>query len=158
MSKRSFFSPTFRSRRFGHRQLTAGAIVKIGLVTWLAPALVGLVLMLPFLLTGATPESVIAEGVLSLAGLLAISPMVGIFAVPFALLFGAWFMRFGLAGWVMPLLVTMFGPLVVGLLYQALDPTAAAVGAMLLLSPIIILHAVALWVATRLFCPAALIE
>lgn len=158
MSKHPFLSPAFRSRRFGHRYLTAGAIVKIGIVTWLAPAMIGLVLLLPFLLTFDTPENGIAQAALSLAGLLAISPMVGLFAVPIALLLGAWFMRFGLAGWTVPLLVTMFGPVLLGLLYQALDPTAAAVGAMLLLSPIIILHAVALWIATRLFCPAALIE
>ncbi len=158
MSKHPFFSPAFRSRRFGHRHLTAGAIVKIGIVTWLGPAIIGLVLILPFLMTGAEPEAAIAQVILSMGGLLVLAPMVGFFAVPIALLAGAWFMRFGLAGWTVPLLVTLFGPVILGLLYQALDPTAAAIGAMLLLSPIIILHAVALWIATRLFCPAALLE
>ncbi len=158
MSNPGFFNPTFRSRRFGHRHLTAGAIVKIGLATLLGPAAIMLAIGLPFLLLGAQLEIPAFQAVGSFAGLAFMALFAGIYAVPLALLLGAWAMRLGVAGWGAALLAAFFLPLGIGLIYQLLDPTAAAIGAMLILSPIVALHAIVLWCATRWIAPDALLE
>lgn len=159
MDKRAaFFSPAFRSRRFGYRQLRALHILKIGLITLVAPAAVMAVIGLPFLVLGSytNNETLLALG--SFTGLAVMSPFIGIYAVPVALLLGAWAMRFGIAGWGVAVLVTGLFPTAIGILFQLLDPTAAAVGAMLILTPVVVLHGVVLWCATRWICPDALLS
>ncbi len=158
MSKARFFTPAFRSRRFGHRHLTARALVKIGLTALLGPAAIMLAVGLPFLLLGAQTEIPAFQVIGSFSGLAVLAPFVGIYAVPAALLLGAWAMRLGFAGWAVALLASVFLPLAIGLIYQLLDPTAAAIGAMLILSPIVALHALVLWCATRWIAPDTLLE
>lgn len=155
-ARATFFSPAFRSRRFGHRQLRASHILKIGLITLLGPAVVMVLICLPFLLAGTRSENEVWMTIGSFIGLAAMSPFVGIYAVPIALLLGAWAMRFGMAGWGVVVLVTGLLPTALGVIFQLLDPTAAAVGAMLILTPIVMLHGAIMWCATRWICPDAL--
>jgi hypothetical protein len=45
----------------------------------------------------------------------------------------------------------------IGALYQLMDPTAAAIGSMLVLTPFVVIHAIILWMATRLIAPESLL-
>ena len=95
--------------------------------------------------------------VMVMAGsLLLFAPVYGMLAVPLALLLGAWAMRFGVAGWVVAIATSLVMPGAIGAVYQALDPTSAAIGSMLLLTPVVTVHAVLLWIATRWLAPDAL--
>lgn len=152
-----FFTPRFRSRRFGHRQLRAGKVLLIGLITLLGPAALLILLGLPFLVVGTQSDNPVWAGIGTVAGLGVLSPFIGIYAVPFAMLFGAWAMRFGVAGWASALVVSALLPPALGAIYQVLDPTAAAFAPMVLLTPIVMLHAAFLWCATRWLCPDALL-
>lgn len=155
----SFFTPVFRSRSFGHRFLTADIVVKVGLVTWLAPALVGLVLL------GITVPLAPAMDFDSpwflltvLPATLLMSPIYGLLLVPLGLLIGGWAMRFGVAGWGMAALASFGLPLMIeGVRYLA-NPTGDDIGATLIFIPVVFLHAVMMWVATRFWCPRALLE
>lgn len=158
MTKRTFFSPAFRSRRFGHRYLSASGIVWVGLSTIIVPPILLIALGLPFYFVGTAFENETVQAFSAFMGLGFVAPFVSIFATPFALLLGAWAMRFGYAGWAVALLAGFLLPIMIGALSQALDPSTQAIGAMVLLSPIVLLHAAVLWVATRLFCPSALQE
>ncbi|MEX3014591.1 hypothetical protein [Gymnodinialimonas hymeniacidonis] len=131
--------------------------MKISLITLLGPAAVMLALGLPFLLLSAQLENPALQVLGSFAGLAVMAPFVGLYAVPLALLIGAWAMRIGLAGRGVALLASVILPLGIGVIYQLLDPTAAAIGAMLILSPVVALHAMALWCATRWIAPDTLI-
>lgn len=153
----AFFSPVFRSRRFGHRQLRASHVIKIGFVTLLGPAVVVILICLPLLLLGTRSDNEVWMVIGSFAGLAVMSPFVGIYAVPIALLLGAWAMRFGMAGWGIAVLVAALLPIGLGVIFQLLDPTSAAIGAMLILAPVVMLHGVILWCATRWICPDALL-
>lgn len=152
-----FFSPRFRSRLFGHRNLRDSKIILIGLITWLGPAALILLLGLPFLVAGVFNDNTIWQAITSMTGLVVLSPFFGIFAVPVALLLGAWAMRFGIAGWVSAFVASAMLPTALGVMYQVLDPTAAAIVPMLILTPIVMLHAAFLWCATRWLCPDALL-
>lgn len=81
-------------------------------------------------------------------------------AVPLGLLLGAWTMRYGIAGWATALATAFFAPLAlaIGLAYQLLDPTAAAIGTMLVLTLSVVILAGVMWAATRLICPQALLD
>lgn len=129
----------------------------IGLITWLGPAALILLLGLPFLVTGVQSDNPAWLAISSMTGLVVLSPFVGIFAVPAALLLGVWAMRLGIAGWGSALVASVFLPFALGAFYMLLDPTAAAVVAVLILAPIVMLHAAFLWCATRWICPDALL-
>ena len=152
----AFFSPAFRSRRFGHRHLRASHVIKIGLATLIGPAAILMLVGLPFLLIGVQTDNAVLLAIGSTTGLAVMSPFFGIFAVPIALLSGAWAMRFGVAGWGIALLASCCLPVGIGALFQWFDPTTTAIRAMLLLTPIVVLHAAVLWCATRWICPDAL--
>jgi hypothetical protein len=154
----TFLSPRLRSRPFGHRHLTAGSIVSIGLITWIVPPILMIVLGLPFIFIGEAVGNQNLQGIGVISGLGIAALGVGIFAVPVALLLGAWFLRFGYAGWGAALAAGCVLPTGFGVIFQILDPTTAAIGPMLLFTPIVLLHAAVLWAATRHFCPAALLE
>ncbi len=150
-------SPTFRSRKFGHRELRARQIIAIALITWLVPPLLGVVsVFLGSLLDQGDPQGVLL-GILAMGSLLLFAPFYGLMAVPLALLLGAWAMQFGFAGWTVAVGTSAVLPVLIGALYQALDPTAAAMGAMLVLTPLVVIHAVILWLATRLIAPQSLL-
>lgn len=154
----SILSPALRSRPFGHRQLRAGQVIGIGLITWLGPAGLGALLValtVPF--APAQNPGLLFEIIGGIGGLLVFAPIYGIMAVPLALLLGGWAMRFGVAGWAVALGTAAVLPAVIGGLYQLMDPTAAAIGSMLVLTPFVLIHAIILWLATRLIAPQALL-
>lgn len=155
----AFFCPAFRSRRFGHRQLTAGVIVKIGLFTWIVPALfgflgVGLIALLAPMADFDSPMAIIGIA----TGLLLFAPIYGVMLVPLGLLIGAWAMRFGIAGWASAVVFAVLLPLVFGAFFQWLDPTTQAFGAGIMMAPVMLVHAMAMWIATRYWCPEALLN
>lgn len=129
----------------------------IGLITWLAPVFFALPAIL-VLGDSANGTGVAAlDMVLVYSGMMVLAPFVGIITVPLALIVGMQALRLGWAGWAMALGVSVLGPIAIGALYQVFDPTAAAVGAMLALSPVFVVHGLVLWVATRLIRPEALL-
>lgn len=155
----SLWHPALRSRRFGHRHLRAGHVVKIGILTLLVPAIVGgliIVWAAPWYDVNDfdTPWAVVSAA----GGLLLLAPLYGIMLVPLGLLLGAWAMRFGVAGWVSALLATSVLPVAIGAVYQWMDPTTEAVGAMAILAPVAMVHAIVMWISTRLIAPEALLE
>lgn len=155
----NFFTPIFRSRRFGHRQLTARVVILVGLFTWLAPALLGLMLVILFSAVMPTHDFDSPLAVIVGAGaLLIFAPVYGVVLVPLGLLVGAWAMRFGIAGWGMAALVSVALPLGIGALVQWADATSAALGALIVLTPPVFFHAFAMWCATRYLCPDALFD
>ncbi|PWK60701.1 hypothetical protein [Roseicyclus mahoneyensis] len=154
----AFFTPLFRSRRDGDRLLGGGQIVLIGLITWLAPALVGGSMILLITVLGMTTSPEPVAGVIgAYGGMLVLAPFVGIFVVPAALVVGMWALRLGVAGWASALIAGTGVPLAVAGLIDWSDQTAAAVMAVIALTPVIVLHVLVLWSATRWLCPDALI-
>lgn len=152
-----FFAPTFRSRRYGHRMLSAGVIVKVGLFTWLTPALVGalcLAITVPF--APATDFDSPWSFIGAMAGFLLFSPIYGIMLVPLGLLVGAWAMRFGVAGWASAVCFALGIPLGFGALFQLVNPSTEGLGMGLIMAPVVLVHALAMWIATRYVCPQAL--
>lgn len=155
----TFFSPTFRSRRFGHRLLSAGVITKVGLFTWIVPALIGAlglglsVLMAP-LADFDSPWAIIGAAF----GFLLFSPIYGVLLVPLGLLIGAWAMRFGIAGWASAVGFSVLAPLGFGALFQWLDPSVEHLGIGAIMVPVVLIHAMAMWIATRHLCPQALFQ
>lgn len=155
----SVFTPFFRSRPFGHRHLHAGAIIKVGLITWLMPSLVGA------LIIAATAVGFEASNfdnpwtiMATVGGIMLLAPLYGIFLVPVGLLLGAWAMRFGLAGWGVALLASVCLPMAVGWSLSLGDPMAETWTAGLVFIPIVAVHAAAMWGATRWLCPQALLQ
>lgn len=154
-----FFSPTFRSRRFGHRLLTARVVMLVGLFTWLTPALVGIIALAVFSVVLPvhdfdSPWAVVG----ATSGLLIFAPVYGVILVPFGLLIGAWAMQFGIAGWASALVACFVIPLAIGGLFQWVDPTGQALGALALMIPVTLVHASAMWIATRYLCPQSLMD
>lgn len=154
----SFFSPIFRSRRFGHRLLAAQKVVLIGVITWLAPTLIG-GLIFALALYGYEPNNFDNPWtvVSTIGGMMLLAPLAGIMLVPLALLVGAWAMRFGVAGWATALIVAFLAPLGIGFLMQWSDPTSGAIDAMFVFVPVSLVHGAIMWIATRWLCPEALI-
>lgn len=155
----SIFTPALRSRPFGHRQLRAGHIVKIGLITWLAPSLIG-GLIIAATAVGFEPNNFDNPWTIlaTIGGIMLLAPLYGIFFVPLGLLLGAWAMRFGLAGWGVALLASVGLPMAVGLYFAMGDPSLEGWTAGFVFTPIVVVHAAAMWISTRLICPEALVN
>ena len=152
----TFFSPVFRSRQNGHRYLTAREVIGIGVITWLAPMALGIALIVVSFAIGGSDPGAFLSGVQVIGSLLLFAPFVGVIAVPFALLIGSWVMRIGWAGSGTAFLTSLFLPGILGGILPVFDPTSAAIGAMLALTPAVVFHAIVLWSATKMLCPLAL--
>lgn len=154
----SFFAPALRSRPFGHRYLTGRVVALVALSTWLAPAALGILLILPALLIPTLQDADGPLAMIAVSGsLLLFAPVYGVVLVPVGLLLGAWAMRFGLAGWAIALGTSICLPLAIGAVFQWADPTTDAHGAFLVMTPVAVVHAAIMWCTTRYLCPEALL-
>jgi hypothetical protein len=153
------FAPTLRSRPFGHRHLRAGQIVLIGLATWLLPALLGGVLVVAgTLLPGSEgPGDSVGEIIMGLGGLLLFAPLYGIMAVPAALIVGTIALRVGYAGWSIALGLPLLVAALLCVLILASGSPASELIVVWVLGGIVLIHALTLWVSTRLIAPDALL-
>lgn len=152
-----FFSPTFRSRPFGHRLLTSRIVVLVGLFTWLTPALFGLLMVLiSAVLLPPTDYDSPWFALSAIGGFLIFAPIYGIVLVPLGLLIGAWAMRFGVAGWASMVTACIALAVVFAGLFQWLIPENQSFDGLVLFLPIVLVHAIAMWIATRYLCPQAL--
>lgn len=153
-----FFTPALRTRRYGHRLLTARVVALVGLFTWLAPVVVGGILvgvsaiLMPNL-NGEAPWVVFPVA----GGLMMLAPLYGIILVPLGLLLGAWAMRFGWAGWGIAAVASVALPLVIEAVRYWANPTGEDIGALLIMIPVVVVHAAMMWIATRYLCPESLL-
>ena len=151
------FRPYWRTLRNGHRHFNLGRLAGVFAIAWLVPGLIGAVLT--GLLLGLSHLIAAAENALApfgaLGSLLLLSPLASFYVLPFALLTTGWAMRLGWGGSGVAALGGLVLPVAFGAAYQALEPTAAAVGAMAVLTPLVLVHAVILWLACRFLVPEA---
>lgn len=154
-----FFTPTFRSRRYGDRFLKARDVFLVGLVTWLTPALVGVLFLGVTVLLPPTADFDSPWAIVGIAaGFLLFSPIYGVVLVPLGLLLGAWAMRLGYAGWTSAVGSAILIPVGGGALFYLINPQTEGIGIGLIIAPVVLVHALAMWSATRYFCPKSLMD
>lgn len=149
--------PHWRTAPLGHRHFTLLRVAGVFAITWLAPALIGGVWIGIFfgLSHVVLPAQEALESIGTVGSLLLLSPLVSFYILPFALLAAGWAMRLGWGGSLVAALGGLVLPGLLGMLYQLWDPTAAAIGAMLVLTPVVFVHAMVLWLTCRMLVPEA---
>jgi len=151
------WSPVWSSRRRGHRALGVGQIVLIGMITLIAPAVIGGLLSWGlasgFRLTGTNAP----EGILVFWQLIVLSPLIGLFLVPVALALGYGALAFGAAGSVVALTTSCLLCLVFHASSGGLTPGDHWESTLMLMA-IVLTYSTTLWLATRLICPEALLD
>ncbi|MEJ6394324.1 hypothetical protein V8J82_13720 [Gymnodinialimonas sp. 2305UL16-5] len=117
-----FWQPVFRSRPQGQVQLTIRNLVKIGLITWLGPALLGGVLLAISSLFADLTDFETGQAFSLFAGLLAAAVFYGILAVSLAICLFSLLMGIGWAGWITPLLLSIAISVAIGTILNMLTP------------------------------------
>jgi hypothetical protein len=162
--KPRFWSPIWRSRRSGHRQIRLVRFLVIAALTLVVPALLAFVLAGPFVAIGEVSDEVFNGGEIGgLAGLVAtmmfltvFSPIYGVVLVPVAMALLAVAMRFGRAGLGVAGLAAIGIGFLVGGMFSAADDGVSHLFAIFTV-PIALLHGAVLWGLTRWLLPETLL-
>ncbi len=91
-------------------------------------------------------------------GFLLFAPIYGVLLAPSGLLIGAWAVRFGIARWAASLLASTVLPAVIIGIYKLMVPEAFVFGVIAIVCPVMLVHAMAMWIVTRHLCLQALYQ